>query len=334
MGVDVPRVSSVSEAMEIGSAREQSQHTLFADLVLKASRLGPVPYAAVWPCEQHALEGVVDAAARGILAPVLVGDGAAMAACARENGLDISGLKVVEASTPAAAVEQAIALVHAGEAHGLIKGSLHTDTLMHGVCSPQSGLQTARRMSHIFLIAAPAYDGLLFVTDAAINIVPDLETKRDIVQNAIDLHLGLGLGTPRVAILSAVETVNPKIQGTLDAACLCKMAERGQITGGVLDGPLAMDNAVDSEAARIKGIVSPVAGRAQILITPDLEAGNMLAKNLIFMAGADSAGIVMGAKVPVLLTSRADSVQARLASAAVGALYARTLRTRPVCTCA
>lgn len=331
MGVDMPRVSSVSEAMEIGSAREQNQHALFADLVRKASKLGPVPYAAVWPCEQHALQGVVDAAARGILTPVLVGDGAAMAALARESGLDISGLKLVEACSPAAAVEQAVTLVHTGEVHGLIKGSLHTDILMHGVVGPQSGLRTERRMSHIFLIAAPSYDGLLFVTDAAINIVPDLETKRDIVQNAIDLHLGLGLGAPRVAILSAVETVNPKIQGTLDAACLCKMAERGQITGGVLDGPLAMDNAVDGEAARIKGIVSPVAGRAQILVTPDLEAGNMLAKNLIFMAGAESAGIVMGAKVPVLLTSRADSVQARLASAAVGALYARYLRTRPAC---
>jgi phosphate acetyltransferase len=246
-------------------------------------------------------------------------------AIACKNQIDLSPYQIIPAPTPEAAAQKAVELARTGHVQGLIKGSLHTDTLMHAVVSPTNGLCTSRRISHVFLLAVPGYEKLLFVTDAAINIFPDLSTKRDIVQNAIDLHTGLGLGVPKVAILSAVEVINPKIPSTVDAASLCKMAERGQITGGMLDGPLGMDNAIDPEAARIKNLSSPVAGQAQILVTPDLEAGNMLAKNLIFMAQADSAGIALGAKVPIVLTSRADSVQARLASAAIGALYARHL---------
>ena len=216
-------------------------------------------------------------------------------------------------------------LVRDDKAQSLMKGSLHTDVLMHQVVAKDTGLRTGRRISHVFLLDVPTSSEILFITDAAINIFPDLETKRDIIQNAIDLHVGLGLGEPRVAILSAVEVINPKIPGTTDAAILYKMADRGQITGGVLDGPLAMDNAINAEAAAIKGIHSPVAGRAQILVVPDLEAGNMLAKNLIFLAEADAAGIVLGAAVPIILTSRADRVRTRMASTAIGALYAHHL---------
>ncbi|MBO1325256.1 bifunctional enoyl-CoA hydratase/phosphate acetyltransferase [Acetobacter sp. TBRC 12305] len=305
----------------------------FTRLIARASNgagasAAPPAMAVVWPCEQHALEAAVDAARAGIATPVLVGCARTIGAVARHAGLDLHGCAIEDTSTPQAAAETAVAMVHAGRAHALMKGSLHTDNLMHAIVAPQTGLCTQRRVSHVFIIATARYDELLFVTDAAINIAPDLMAKRDIVQNAIDLHVGLGLGTPRVALLSAVETLNPRIQGTIDAACLCKMAERGQITGGLLDGPLAMDNAVDPQAARIKGIVSPVAGRAQILVAPDLEAGNMLAKNLIYMTQADSAGLVLGAKVPVVLTSRADSVRARMASIAMGAVYARYLATR------
>lgn len=285
----------------------------------------PVPYGLVWPCEDHALAGPLDAAQKGIILPVLIGDMPRIQAIACKNQIDLSLYQIISAPTPEAAAQKAVELARTGHVHGLIKGSLHTDTLMHAVVSPTNGLCTSRRISHVFLLAVPGYEKLLFVTDAAINIFPDLSTKRDIVQNAIDLHTGLGLGVPKVAILSAVEVINPKIPSTVDAASLCKMAERGQITGGILDGPLGMDNAIDPEAARIKNLSSPVAGQAQILVTPDLEAGNMLAKNLIFMAQADSAGIALGAKVPIVLTSRADSVQARLASAAIGALYARHL---------
>jgi phosphate acetyltransferase len=211
-----------------------------------------------------------------------------------------------------------------------MKGSLHTDELMRAVTSGTTGLRTARRISHVFLMDVPTHADVLFITDAAINIFPDLEAKRDIVQNAIDLFTQIGLGAPRVGILSAVETVTPKIPSTIDAAALCKMADRGQITGGVLDGPLAFDNAISPEAAEIKGIRSPVAGRAQILVVPDLEAGNMLAKNLSFLAKADAAGIVLGARVPIVLTSRADSVRTRMASCAVAVLYADARRRTAV----
>lgn len=305
--------------------RQPTSHQLFADLINRALAHEPVPYGLVWPCEDHALAGPLDAAQKGIILPVLIGDTPRIQAIACKNQIDLGPYQIIPAPTPEAAAQKAVELARTGHVQGLIKGSLHTDTLMHAVVSPTNGLCTSRRISHVFLLAVPGYEKLLFVTDAAINIFPDLSTKRDIVQNAIDLHTGLGLGAPKVAILSAVEVINPKIPSTVDAASLCKMAERGQITGGILDGPLGMDNAIDPEAARIKNLSSPVAGQAQILVTPDLEAGNMLAKNLIFMAQADSAGIALGAKVPIVLTSRADSVQARLASAAIGALYARHL---------
>lgn len=301
-------------------------HQAYQALIEQAKNLpGAVSMGIVWPCEQHALEGALEAAKHSIVAPVLIGPRTLITDVAQRYGLALGATPIIDTPTPQEAAAQAVALVKAGRVQALMKGSLHTDVLMHAVVSPESGLRTARRISHVFLLAVPSYDDLIFVTDAAINIAPDLCVKRDIVQNAIDLHHGLGLGTPRVALLSAVETITPKIPGTVDAAALCKMAERGQIEGGVLDGPLAMDNAVSATAAQIKGIASPVAGRAQILVVPDLEAGNMLAKNMIFLAGAEAAGVVLGASVPILLTSRADSVQARLASLAVGALYARHL---------
>lgn len=305
------------------SATPPSPHQCFTDLINRARAYTPAPYAVVWPGEDHALLGPLDAAQQGIIQPVLLGDEDCIHKIADKNRIDLQPYQIIHSKTPESAAQKAVELARAGHVHGLMKGSLHTDVLMRAVVAPENGLCTGRRISHVFLLAVPTYQNLLFVTDAAINIFPDLSTKRDIVQNAIDLHIGLGLGSPKVAILSAVEVINPKIPSTLDAASLCKMAERGQITGGTLDGPLGMDNAINPEAARIKGIASPVAGQAQILVTPDLESGNMLAKNLIFMAQADSAGIAVGAKVPIVLTSRADSVQARLASAAIGALYAR-----------
>lgn len=316
------------EATDLNPARPAASppHAGFERLIASAAQGEPVPFAIIWPCEEHALAGPLLAAERGIIKPVLVGDTATIRKVAQAGGHDISSCRIVDAPDPASAVTAAVALIHSGEAEGITKGSLHSDVFMHGLVSAEAGLRTSRRMSQAFIVAPPFYPDLVFVTDSAINIFPDLETKRDIIQNAIDMHIGLGLGTPRVAILSAVEEINPKIPGTVDAAALCKMADRGQITGGIVDGPLAMDNAIDPEAARIKRIVSPVAGRAQILVAPDLEAGNMLSKSLIFMAHSDSAGVVMGAKVPILLTSRADSVQARLASAAIGAIYARHIR--------
>jgi phosphate acetyltransferase len=250
---------------------------------------------------------------------------------ATKCGLDITALPIIDAPHSHAAAAKAVTLIREGKGELLMKGSLHTDELMHEVAAAETGLRTARRISHVFVMDVPGHADTLFITDAAINIFPDLDAKRDIVQNAIDLWVAIGLGVPRVAILSAVETVTTKIPSTIEAAALCKMAERGQITGGLLEGPLAFDNAIDPEAARIKGITSPVAGRAQILVVPDLEAGNMLAKNLIFLAHADAAGIVMGARVPIVLTSRADTVRSRLASCAIASLYAAARRqTSPV----
>jgi phosphate acetyltransferase len=243
--------------------------------------------------------------------------------------MDISGCKLVEAPDPESAAAKAVELIRQSDGELLMKGSLHTDELMRQVTASAAGLRTGRRISHVFVMDVPTYSETLFVTDAAINIFPDLDTKRDIVQNAIDLFIQAGLGTPRVAILSAVETVTSKIPSTVDAAALCKMADRGQIKGGILDGPLAFDNAIDAHAAEIKGIKSPVAGRAQILLVPDLEAGNMLAKNLMYLSKADAAGIVLGARVPIVLTSRADSVRARMASCAVAVIYADARRRKP-----
>jgi len=280
----------------------------------------------VHPCDETSLRGATEAAEARIIDPILVGPAAKIDTVAREHRLQIGAFELVDVAHSDAAAAKAVELIRAGQGELLMKGSLHTDELMRAVTAANTGLRTERRISHVFIMDVPTYPETLFITDAAINIFPDLEAKRDIVQNAIDLFTELGLGKPRVAILSAVETVTPKIPSTIDAAALCKMADRGQITGGVLDGPLAFDNAIEPEAARIKGIISPVAGRAQILVVPDLEAGNMLAKNLVYLSKADSAGLVLGARVPIILTSRADSVRSRMASCAAAVLYAAARR--------
>jgi phosphate acetyltransferase len=301
-------------------------HAKYERLIARAKQVPAATTIVVHPCEENALRGPVEAAQAGIIVPILVGPAGKISAVAREHGIDIDGFDIVDVAHSEAAAAKGVALIHEGKGELLMKGSLHTDELMREVASSKTGLRTARRISHVFIMDVPTHSETLFITDAAINIFPDLDAKRDIVQNAIDLFTQVGLGKPRVAILSAVETVTSKIPSTIDAAALCKMADRGQITGGLLDGPLAFDNAVDQEAARIKGIESPVAGRAQILVVPDLEAGNMLAKNLSFLAKADSAGIVLGARVPIVLTSRADSVRSRMASCAAAALYAHARR--------
>jgi len=287
----------------------------------------PANTVVVHPCDETSLRGPCEAAELGIITPILVGPAEKITAVARQHGIDISRHQLVDAPHSEAAAAKAVQLIHEGKGELLMKGSLHTDELMRAVTSGTTGLRTARRISHVFIMDVPTHADTLFITDAAINIFPDLEAKRDIVQNAIDLFTQIGLGTPRVGILSAVETVTPKIPSTIDAAALCKMADRGQITGGILDGPLAFDNAVSPQAAEIKGIKSAVAGHAQILVVPDLEAGNMLAKNLIFLSNADAAGIVLGARVPIVLTSRADSVRSRMASCGVAVLYAHARRT-------
>lgn len=296
----------------------------FKALKQQAAQLTTRPICAVvHPCDVVALGSALEAAKAGLFTPILVGPQARLEALATEHDFDLSGIQVVNTQHSHASAEQAVRLVLAGQAQLLMKGSLHTDELMHAVVSTEGkGLRTERRLSHVFIMEVPRYSGLLFITDAAININPDLQTKADIVQNAADLHVSLGLGIPRVAVLSAVETVTAKIPSTIEAAALCKMADRGQITQVLIDGPLAMDNAISIEAAQAKGIQSEVAGRAQILIAPDLEAGNMLAKNLTFLSGAEAAGLVLGARVPIILTSRADSAHARLTSCAIAALCA------------
>ena len=301
-------------------------HLKYERLIARAKQVPAATTIVVHPCEENALRGPIEAAQAGIIVPILVGPAGKISAVAREHGIDIDRFEIVDVPHSEAAAAKGVELIHEGKGELLMKGSLHTDELMREVASSKTGLRTARRISHVFIMDVPTHSETLFITDAAINIFPDLDAKRDIVQNTIDLFTQVGLGTPRVAILSAVETVTSKIPSTIDAAALCKMADRGQITGGLLDGPLAFDNAVDQEAARIKGIESPVAGRAQILVVPDLEAGNMLAKNLSFLAKADSAGIVLGARVPIILTSRADSVRSRMASCAAAALYAHARR--------
>jgi phosphate acetyltransferase len=301
-------------------------HAKYDRLIARAKQVPPATTVVVHPCDESSLRGAIEAAELGIIVPILVGPAAKIAAAAQAHNLDIGRFEVVDAPHSEAAAAKGVQLIHEAKGELLMKGSLHTDELMRAVTASGTGLRTARRISHVFVMDVPTYAETLFITDAAINIFPDLDVKRDIVQNAIDLWTQVGLGTPRVAILSAVETVTSKIPSTIEAAALCKMAERGQITGGVLDGPLAFDNAIDLEAARIKGIQSPVAGRAQILVVPDLEAGNMLAKNLSFLAQADAAGIVLGARVPIILTSRADSVRTRMASCAVATLYADARR--------
>jgi len=302
-------------------------HAKYDRLIARAKQGPAATTLVVHPCDETSLRGATEAAEAGIIVPILVGPKAKISAVARQFNLNISRYEIVDAPHSDAAAAKAVELIHQSKGELLMKGSLHTDELMREVTSSKTGLRTARRISHVFVMDVPSYSETLFITDAAINIFPDLDAKRDIIQNAIDLYTQVGLGTPRVAILSAVETVTSKIPSTIEAAALCKMAERGQITGGILDGPLAFDNAIDPESARIKGIKSAVAGRAQILVVPDLEAGNMLAKNLSFLAKADSAGIVLGARVPVILTSRADSVRSRMASCAVAVLYAHARRT-------
>ena len=297
-------------------------------LVAFAATLPPTPTAVAHPCDHDSLSAVVEAARLKLIAPILVGPRAKIEAAAKEGNLDLGDLPIVDAPHSHAAAECAVQLVHEGKAQALMKGSLHTDELMGEVVA-RTGLRTERRVSHCFIMDVPGREDALIITDAAVNISPTLDEKRDIVQNAIDLAHALHLPAARVAILSAMETVNSKVPSTLEAAALCKMADRGQITGGVLDGPLALDNAISEEAAKIKGISSPVAGHANVLVVPDLEAGNMLAKSLTFLAGADAAGIVLGAKVPIILTSRADSVLTRLASCAVASMVALARREQP-----
>jgi phosphate acetyltransferase len=302
------------------------KHEKYERLIARCKSLSPVPTAVVHPCDESSLRGAVEAAQMGILTPILVGPRDKVEATAKQYGVDISGFEIVDAPHSHAAAAEAVRLAREGKAEMLMKGSLHTDELMGAVVKGDTGLRTERRISHCFIMDVPTLDRPIFITDAAVNIFPTLEDKVHITQNAIDLAQALGREQPKVAILSAMETVNPKVQSTIEAAALCKMADRGQITGGILDGPLALDNAIDLTAAKIKKIDSPVAGRADILVVPDLEAGNMLAKSLTFMADADAAGIVLGARVPIILTSRADSVMTRLASCAVAALVAKARR--------
>jgi phosphate acetyltransferase len=302
------------------------RHAKYDRLVAAARDIPAVPTAVAHPCDESSLKGALDAAAAGMIQPVLVGPDAKIRGVAEKLGVDIGKAEIVDVPHSHAAAAKAVELVRTGRVQLIMKGSLHSDELLAEITRRETGLRTERRISHVFIMDVPTYAKTLFITDAAVNIFPDLEAKQDIVQNAVDLHIGLGLGPPKVAILSAVETVTPKIPSTIDAAALCKMADRGQIVGAELDGPLAFDNAISPEAARIKGIRSTVAGQAQILIVPDLEAGNMLAKNLTFLSNADAAGIVLGARVPIILTSRADDVRTRMASCAIAALYADSLR--------
>ena len=295
-------------------------------LIAAVKALPPLPTAVAHPCDEASLVGAIDAARLGVITPIFVGPRERIEAVAKAAKLDISAYEIVDAPFSHAAAEAGVALVRAGRAEALMKGSLHTDELMAAVVKRDTGLRTERRLSHCFIMDVPNHPNALFITDAAINIAPTLDDKVDIVQNAIDLAHALGNQMPKVAILSAMETVSSKLQSTLDAAALCKMADRGQITGALLDGPLALDNAISPEAASIKKIGGPVAGVADILVVPDLVAGNMLAKSLSFLADADAAGIVLGARVPIILTSRADSVLTRLASCAVASLLARYQR--------
>jgi phosphate acetyltransferase len=297
------------------------------ELLLERCRsLEAVPTAVAHPCEETALTGAIEAGAMGLIVPILVGPAAKIREVAKKSNIDLGKLRIVDAPHSHGSAAKAVELVRQGEAELLMKGSLHSDELLSAVIARDTGLRTGRRLSHVFIMDVPTYHKVLIVTDAAINIAPTLEDKVDICQNAIDLVVSLGNKKPKIAILAAVETVNSKMQATIDAACLCKMAERGQITGGVLDGPLAFDNAISVEAAKMKGITSEVAGDPDILLVPDLEAGNMLAKQLSFLANADSAGLVLGARAPIILTSRADSVRSRIASCAVALMSAHARR--------
>jgi phosphate acetyltransferase len=322
IGIDI-----ASPMRTVGAAVNRAG-SKYDQLIASAKQVAAANTVVVHPCDETSLRGATAAAELGIISPILVGPARKILAVAGAHHIDIGKFELVDAAHSDDAAAKAVELIRAGRGELLMKGSLHTDELMRAVTAASTGLRTARRISHVFIMDVPTHSETLFVADAAINIFPDLDAKRDIIQNVIDLYADLGLGKPRVAILSAVETVTSKIPSTIDAAALCKMADRGQITGGILDGPLAFDNAIDPEAARIKGIHSPVAGNAQILIVPDLEAGNMLAKNLIYLSHADSAGLVLGARVPIVLTSRADSVRSRMASCAAAVLYAAARRAK------
>ena len=301
-------------------------HEKYQRLIARTGTLDPVSCAVAHPCDESSLRATVEAAHDGLIVPVLVGPARRIRAVAAECRLDLTGLSIVDAPHSEASAAAAVGLAREGKAEVLMKGSLHTDELMGAVVKRDTGLRTSRRISHCFVMDVPSLEQALVITDAAVNITPTLADKVHIVQNAIDFARAMGRMAPKVAILSAMETVNPEVPSTVEAAALCKMADRGQITGGVLDGPLALDNAIDLTAAKIKNISSPVAGQADILVVPDLEAGNMLAKSLSFMAGADAAGIVVGARVPIILTSRADTVMARRASCAVAMLVAHSRR--------
>jgi phosphate acetyltransferase len=310
------------------TATDRPQRSKYAPLIDACATLAPLPMAVVHPCDGLSLAGAMSAARRHLILPVLVGPQARILAAAATIGQDLAGIEIVDTPHSHASADRAVALVREGRVDALMKGSLHTDELMGAVVARDTGLRTERRISHCFVMDVPQRPEMLILTDAAVNIAPTLEDKVDIVQNAIDLALAIGVAEPRVAILSAMETVNPKVPSTIEAAALCKMADRGQILGGLIDGPLALDNAIDPAAAAVKKIVSPVAGRANILVVPDLEAGNMLAKSLSFLAGAEAAGIVLGARVPIVLTSRADSEISRLASCGIAVLTAQARRRK------
>ena len=304
------------------------EHEKYERLVAATKGLEALATAVAHPCDESSLRGALEAAEAGMIIPILVGPRDRIVNLAKSHDIKLQGVDIVDVPHSQAAAEKAVELVRTGHARLLMKGSLHSDELLGAVTSRENGLRTARRISHVFVMDVPTHPHTLFITDAAVNIAPDLIAKRDIVQNAIDLYAALGLGIPKVAILSAVETINPSIPSTIEAAALCKMADRGQITGCEIDGPLAFDNAISPEAARVKGINSAVAGWAQILVVPDLEAGNMLAKNLTFLSRADAAGLVLGARVPLILTSRADNVRTRMASCAVAMLLAHSQGTK------
>ncbi|HLW93312.1 MAG TPA: bifunctional enoyl-CoA hydratase/phosphate acetyltransferase, partial [Roseiarcus sp.] len=302
----------------------------YAQFIERARSLPPLVTAVVHPCSVEALGAAIEARDEGLLAPILVGPEAKIRAIAESAHVSLDGLRIVSTEHSHAAAEKAVALAASGEVEALMKGSLHSDELLEAVVAPQSGLRTDRRISHVYVLDAPAYSKPLIVTDAAINIAPTLAQKRDICQNAIDFMRRMGVAEPLVAVLAAVETIDPAMPATLDAAALTVMAQRGQIVGAKVDGPLAFDSAISLDSAKIKEIVSPVAGKADILLVPNLEAGNVLAKQLIYLAGADAAGLVLGARAPIILTSRADSLRARLASAALAKLVKRDRGKAPL----
>jgi len=310
-------------------ASVENRPSPFEALLTAAEVLEPIPVAVVHPCDAPSLQAALEAARSGLIRPVMVGPRAKILRAAESAGLDIGDCRIEDTAHSHAAAARAVGLARTGEVAALMKGALHTDELMAEVVDHEHGLRTERRVSHVFALDVPRYPKLLLLTDGALNITPDLLDKRDIVQNAIDFAHAIGIAMPQVAILSAVETVNPRIVSTIDAAALCKMRDRGQISGGALEGPLAFDNAVSVAAASIKGIESPVAGNADILVVPDLMTGNMLAKQMIYLAGAASAGIVLGARVPIALTSRADTVRARVMSCALARLFANRAALAP-----